>query len=157
MAIRRPLVVITGEVQELPLADNLPDDSQLLSRTFTSTVLPGEPVYVDGAGSVDQAQADALGTSDVLGIAPAAVTAAQPGNVVTDGVVTLTTGEWDAVAGTTGGLSPGAKYFLDPAVAGRVEEGSSAAATEYVVEIGEGLSTTEMHVRPRRRILKVSA
>jgi len=157
MAIRRPLVVISGEVQELPLADNLPDDSQLLSRTFTSTVIPGEPVYVDGAGSVNKAQANALGTSDVLGIAPAAVTAAAVGNVVTDGVVTLTTVQWDAVAGTTGGLTAGAKYFLDPATAGRLEEGSSAAATEYVVEIGQALSTTELHVRPRVRILKTSA
>jgi len=143
-------------MQELPLADDLPIDADKLSRTFTSTVIPGEPVYVDGAGSVDEAQANAIGTSDVLGIAPAGVTAAATGQVVTDGVVTLTTVQWDAVAGTTGGLTAGAKYFLDPATAGRLEEGSSATATEYVVEIGEALSTTEMHVRPRRRVLLAS-
>ena len=153
MAIRRPLVVISGEVQELPLADDLPSDVDLLSRTFTSTVIPGEPVFVDLAGSVNQARANAAGTSDVLGIAPAAVTAATTGQVALDGVVTLTTVQWDAVAGTVGGLTAGAKYFLSAAAAGRMTEGSAAGATEYVVEIGEALSTTEMHIRPRRRIL----
>lgn len=156
MAERRPLVIITGEMQEIPLGDNVPSSADLLQRTFTSTVIAGEAVYVDAAGSVDQAQADALGTSDVLGLAAAAVVATNPGTVIANGVVTLTTGEWDAVAGTTGGLTPGTKYFLSPDTAGLLEEGSSASATEYVVEIGEAMSTTELHVRIRRRVLLVS-
>lgn len=154
MAERRPLVEIAGEVQELPQGDNLPSTADILQRVFTSTVIPGEPMYVDGAGSVDEAQANASGTSDVAGVAPNAVTAAQSGALIHNGVVTLTTGQWDAVAGTSGGLTPSAKYFLSAATAGRLTETAPSAAGEYVVEVGEALSPTELLVRIRRRILK---
>lgn len=155
MAERRPLVEIAGEIQELPQTDNLPSSADVLQRTATSTVVPGEPVYVDGAGSVDEAQANASGTSNVLGLAAEGITAASSGSIITNGILTLTTGEWDAVAGTTGGLSPGAKYFLSAATAGELVEATPpSAAGEYVVEVGEGLSTTEMNIRIRRRILK---
>ncbi len=140
---------------ELPQGDNLPSVADVLQRVFTSTVIVGEPVYADAAGSVDQAQANAAGTSVVVGVAPNAVTSAQSGSVIHNGVVVATTGEWDVVAGTTGGLAAGVKYFLSEAAPGRLLEGTPPlAAGEYVVEIGQGLSTTELLVRIRRRILK---
>jgi len=156
MAIRRPLVIITGELQELPVADSMPSTSDELIREFTATVIAGAPVYVDGPGSVDLARANAGATSDVLGLAFAAVTAAQPGAVVLDGVISLTTGEWDAVAGTTGGLADGQKYYLSQAVAGRIVSTPVTGAGNYVVELGIGLSTTEMNLSIRRRILLAS-
>jgi hypothetical protein len=127
--------------------------SNTFQRVFTSTVIPGEPVYVDGAGSVDKAKADAAGTSMCLGIAPAAVTAASSGIVVTNGLVVLTTTQWDAVAGTTGGLTSGSKLFISAATAGRLTETAPTTGGQYVVEMGQALSTTEFQVRPRRRIL----
>jgi len=154
MAERRPLVEIAGEVQELPLTDNLPSSADILARTFTSIAIAGAPQYVDGNGSVDNARANAEGTSQVLGLSPVAVGAPGTSEVITNGVVTLTTGEWDAVAGTTGGLTADDKYFLDAAVAGRLTDVAPSVAGQYVVEVGVGLSTTEMNVRIRRRILK---
>lgn len=153
MAERRPLVEIGGELQELPIGDNLPSTADVLQRTFTAVAIAGAPQYVDGNGTVNNARANAEATSQVLGLAPAA-TAAGPGAVITDGVVTLTTGEWDAVAGTTGGLTADAKYWLSAAVAGRLTATAPALAGQYVVEVGIGLSTTEMNVRISRRILK---
>jgi len=153
MAERRPLVEIAGEVQELPLGDNLPSAADVLSRTFTSAVIAGAPQYVDGNGSVDNARANAEGTSQVLGLARAAA-GPGTGQIHTDGVITLTTGEWDAVAGTTGGLTADAKYWLSAAVAGRLVSAAPTVAGQYVVEVGTALSTTELNVRIRRRILK---
>jgi hypothetical protein len=155
MAERLPLVEISGEVQELPAGDNLPSASDVLSRTFTSVAIAGAPQFVDGNGSVDNARANAEGTSQVLGLARVAVGAPGPGQMHTDGILTLTTGEWDAVAGTAGGLTADAKYFLSDAVAGRILETTPpAVAGTYVVELGVALSTTELNVRIRRRILK---
>ena len=155
MAERIPLVEIGGELQELPAGDNLPSASDVLSRTFTSIAIAGAPQYVDGNSTVDNARANAEATSQVLGLSRVAVGAPGPGQIHTDGVLTLTTGEWDAVAGTTGGLAADAKYFLSESVAGRILENTPpTVAGEYVVELGVGLSTTEMNVRIRRRILK---
>ncbi|MCK5643528.1 MAG: hypothetical protein KAJ19_22195 [Gammaproteobacteria bacterium] len=154
MAERKPLVEISGEVQELPAGDNLPSAADILSRTFTSIAIAGAPQYVDGNGSVDNARANAEGTSQVLGLSRIAVGAPGPGQIHTDGVLTLTTGEWDALAGTAGGLTADVKYFLSAAVAGRLVSAAPAVAGQYVVEVGTALSTTELNVRIRRRILK---
>lgn len=154
MAERRPLVEIDGELQELPLTDNLPSASDSLARTFTGAAIAGAPQYIDGNSSVDNAQANAEGTSQVLGLAAAAVAAAASGAVVTEGVVTLTTGEWDAVAGTTGGLTADQKYYLDASTAGRLTATAPQTAGQYMVEVGRALSTVEMHVRIHRRILQ---
>lgn len=121
--------------------------------TFTTTAIAGAPVYVDGADSVDLARANATATSAVLGLARAAVTATNSGDVITDGVVTLTTAEWDALAGTTGGLTPQARLYLNVGTAGRLTETIPTAPGEYVVEVGKALSPTKLHVRVRRRIL----
>ena len=154
MAERRPLVEIAGEIQELPLTDNLPSSSDVLSRTFTSAAIAGAPQYVDGNGSVDNARANAEGTSQVLGLALAAA-GPGTGQIITNGIITLTVGEWDAVAGTTGGLTADAKYFLSEAAAGRLLETTPpSTAGDYIVEVGVALSTTELNVRIRRRILK---
>ena len=154
MAVKKPLVLTNGEIEQLQSGDSIDVQPDSFQATFTSTVIAGEPVYVDGGSSVDQAQANAAGTSDAIGLAPAAVTAAATGSVVFNGTVTLSTAEWDAVAGTTGGLTAGAKYYLSDATAGRlVEQGSiPTVAGRYVVEIGEAFDTTDLIVQIRRRI-----
>lgn len=155
MAIKAPLVVTDGEIEQLQAGDNLAD-VHLLSRTFTTTSIKGNVVYADAAGSVDLAQANASGTSKPIGLSPAAVVATNPGDVQTDGVLTLTTGEWDAVTGETGGLTANAKYFLDDATAGMLLQDdnlTSLAVGDFVVVIGKGLSTTELLIDIESRIL----
>lgn len=153
MAERIPLVEIAGELQELPAGDNLPSAADILARVFTSAAIAGAPQYVDGNGSVDLAQANAEGTSQVLGLTRVAA-GPGAGQIHTDGVLTLTTGEWDAVAGTTGGLAADAKYWLSAGGAGLIVGTAPSTAGQYVTEIGTALSTTELNVRIRRRILK---
>ncbi len=154
MAIKKPLVLTNGEIEQLQSGDTIDVQPDSFEATFTSTVIAGEPVYIDGASSVDQAQANASGTSEVVGLASAAVTAASTGTVIFNGTVTLTTAEWDAVAGTTGGLTAGTKYYLSDATAGRIVDQASipTVATRFVVELGEALDSTDLLVQIRRRI-----
>src|SRR5690554_5822538 len=119
MAQRRPLVMIDGYRQELPVGDTLvgasPAHTIAMTNGNASSIVRGAPVYVSGAGEVDLAQANADGTSRVLGlVANATVAASGSATIQTDGVLTGSTAEWDAVAGTTDGLTAGAQYILSP-------------------------------------------
>lgn len=154
MAVKKPLVLTNGEIEQLQSGDSIDVQPDSFQATFTTTAIAGAPVYVDGGTSVDLAQATTSGVSDAIGLAATAVTAAATGTVIFNGVVTLTTAEWDAVAGTTGGLTAGSKYYLSDAAAGRiVEQGSiPTVAGRFVVELGEALDTTDLIVTIRRRI-----
>lgn len=157
MATRKPLVEVDGEVQVLQPGDDIATGASAFTKTFTSTAVIGQVLYSDGNTSVGLAQANADATSKVVGLAVAGVTAAASGSVQYAGVLTATTGEWDAVCGTTGGLTANTKYYLSDTGAGNMlEAGNLGGITqgEYVVEIGRALSTTELLIEPKRRILR---
>ena len=124
MAQRKPLVMNSGQIEQLQSGDTLDavvTEVDLISRTNNnaSPIVIGAPVYPDGNGTVDIAQADASGTVEVLGLVQeTSIAAAASGYIQTDGILTATTGQWDAVAGTTGGLTAGTVYWLDPDTAG---------------------------------------
>lgn len=155
MAVRKPVVVVDGELQQLQSGDSI-GEVDLLSRTFTSTTVICQVLYADSAGSVDLAQANSAGTSKPFGLAFEGVAAAGTGYVQTAEVLTATTGEWDAVTGESGGLTANSKYYLSDATAGMLlqDDNLSGLTTgDYVVEIGTGLSTTEMAINIQKRIL----
>lgn len=64
--------------------------------------------------------------------------------LVYGGNITLTTAEWDAVAGTTGGLTSGEAYLLSQTVAGAVQETDVTVPPRQVVYYA--LSSTEAKV-----------
>jgi len=150
MAIKIPLVLDADlKVQQLQTGDSIDVGADQVTATFTSTAIAGAPVYSDGNDTVDLGQANAAGTSLVVGLAKAPVTAAASGDYVHDGPLDLLTGEWDALCGTTGGLTAGLCYFLSDATAGRLlEQGSTAGITagDTRVLCGRALSTTTMLV-----------
>ena len=156
MAIKKPLVYDgDGDIERLQSGDSLETGADNISRVFTATTVIGAPVYADSATSVQKAQANARATAIVVGLAAESVTAAGTGSVITDGALTATTGEWDAVTGETGGLTFNTKYYLSDAAAGAIlEKGNLAGLTagDIMVELGVGISTTEMLVRIRRGI-----
>ena len=156
MATKKPLVVGTdGLPQQLQAGDTLGSTSETgqVSQTATPTLLAGNVVYSSGADSVSKAQANAIGTKDVLGLALAAISAAASGLVQCNGVVVLTTAQWDAVAGTTGGLVFNTRYFLSPTTAGLMTGTVPTTVGQYVAYVGRALSTTEMLVEPAVPIL----
>ncbi len=154
MAIKKPLVLTNGEIEQLQSGDTIDVQPDVFQATYTSAAIPGNCVYIDGSDSVDLANAAATGTSNAIGFANASVSGGSSGAVVFDGLVTLTTAEWDAVAGTAGGLTAGTKYYMSDVTAGAIvsQANITTTATNYVVEIGEALSSTSLEISIRRRI-----
>ncbi len=158
MALRKPLVIVSGQVQQLQAGDTLSAPTsetsvvEMVNEEAVSALAPGNAVYISSAGNVKLADKGAAGTKSVLGLAIESITASATGEIATNGILTLSTGAWDAVTGETGGLAAGKKYYLGDAGA-LEEETPTAEAGEYVVEVGIAISTTEMKIEPRSSIL----
>lgn len=155
MALRKPLVIVSGQVQRLQSGDTI-ETPGLYNRTNgnAGAIVIGQPVYVDAPGSVDLALANALATSDVLGlVADTTIASAASGGILTDGRLTATTGEWDAVTGQVGGLTSGSKYYLDENTVGNLTTTAPSANGDVVAPVGQALSTTEMEINIDHTIL----
>jgi hypothetical protein len=161
MASRKPLVLNAGQIQQLQSGDTLDAvtttqyevDIITLGNPDVNTAIPiCTPVALDATGDLVLAQADVSATSKVLGLARAEIAANSDGEVQTDGAVTATTGEWDIVTGGANGLVPGTIYYLDPDTAGMLADAAPVNAGDYVVEIGEGISTTKLELNIKRPV-----
>ncbi len=148
MALLKPLVIVDGHIRQLQSGDTpVGVDFAEMTNNNASPIVIGNAVYCDGAGTVDLAQADALGTAEILGfVKDISISAATLGAIQTDGILTATTGQWDAVAGTTGGLTAGTIYYLDPSTAGNITETAPTSAGQYVIRVGKAISTTELEI-----------
>jgi hypothetical protein len=105
----------------------------------------GAPVYTKTNGHVDLAQGNASGTAEVLGVVEdTSIAASASGNILIGGVLTATTTQWDAVAGTTGGLTPGSVYYLSATTAGQLTATAPTTVGQFVVRVGRALSATKM-------------
>lgn len=160
MALRKPLVIVSGQIQQLQSTDTL-DAPQAGGDVLTQTndevgaIVIGTPVYNDVADGIKKAKADAVGTKSIIGIVrDSSITAATAGIVQTNGVLTATTGQWDTAFGTSGGLTVGTRYFLSAATAGLGTGTAPSTVGQYVVELGIAISTTELLLSaPFRAIL----
>ena len=152
MALRKPLVIVDGAIQQLQSGDSLDAtasevDSIARTNANAGSIAIGQPVYPSAAGSVDLAQADAIGTAQVLGlVSSASITSSASGNIQTDGVLTATTGQWDTVTGGSGGLVAGSVYYVDPDTAGMLTATAPTTAGDYVIRVGLALSATELEI-----------
>jgi hypothetical protein len=160
MAARSPIVIIAGQPQQLPSGDTLSvpqtgGDVAVLTNDEATPVVIGAPVYLDAVDGFKKAQANASGTRRVIGLVSKdpSIANGTTGTVTIGGVITATTAQWDAVAGTTGGLAFGVPYFLDPATAGKLTSTAPTTVGQYVVEVGVGVSTTELNVRIQKDYL----
>lgn len=155
MAVKKPLVITAGQVQQIQAGDSI-EHPGLYNRTNNNAgaIVICQAVYVDGAGTVDLAQADALATSEVLGLVfDTSIANAASGGILTDGKLTATTGEWDVVTGQVGGLTSGLRYYLDETTAGSLTLTAPILDGEVVAPIGVALSTTEMEINIDHTIL----
>lgn len=148
MALIRPLVINNGQIERASAADTIlgPDHSPVVNNSGGSLAIC-TPVYQTGtANEVEAAQADAVATSKVLGLMFTTVADAGSGYVLTDGRMVALTTEWDAVTGGTGGLTPGANYYLDPDTAGMLTTTAPDADGEVLAPIGQAKSTTDFEI-----------
>lgn len=160
MGARSPLVLGSdGLPQQLQSTDylNVPisgiNEIQQTNNESGAIVI-GMPVYNDGNDTVKKAKADASGTSKVMGlVSDASITNGVVGAIATEGILKATTTQWDAVAGTTGGLTAGTYYFLSPTTAGNITSTPPTTAGQYNVCLGVAISTTELKLKIKDRIL----
>jgi hypothetical protein len=151
MALRKPLVMNAGQIQQLQSTDTLDaiqsgGDAVVQTNDEVGAIVIGTPVYNDVNNGVKKAAANAAGTKDVIGLVrDSSIGAATTGAIQTDGVLTATTGQWDAVFGTAGGLTKGVRYYLS-ATAGLGTATAPTTVGQYVVELGIALSTTDLEI-----------
>jgi len=159
MALRKPLVNNSGQIEQLQSGDTLDalvsgDDGLTLTNDNAGALVIGTPVYMTAADHCDKAKADAVGTVNVVGLMqPTSTATSTTGFVQTSGILTATTAQWDAVAGTTGGLTFNTFYYLSAATDGLITSTAPSTAGQFIVQIGIALSTTELLITfPQRRI-----
>lgn len=152
MALRKPLVIISGQVQQLSNADTLDAavsevDIVALTNANASAAVIGTPACVSAASSFNLARANASGTVEVIGLVKdTSVAASASGSIQTDGILTATTAQWDIITGGTGGLTAGSVYFLSSTTAGKLTLTAPTSSGEYVTRIGRALSTTQLDI-----------
>jgi hypothetical protein len=103
--------------------------------TAAGAIADRDAVYISAADSVSKADATAEATSRVIGFADGAILDTQSGNICHDGVLN-----------GFSGLTPGARYFLDPATAGAITSTVPSGDEEAIVQVGYAKSATELHI-----------
>jgi hypothetical protein len=159
MAARKPLVIINGVVQQLPAGDTLnaaANEVDVITLTNASggAAPIGTPVYISAGGSFALAKADASGTVEAIALVrDTSIANAASGSVQSDGLLTATTAQWDAITGQTGGLTPGAVYYLGAATAGKLTATAPTTSGQYVLRMGRAVSTTDFDIDIQTPIL----
>lgn len=108
------------------------------SAQTDANVSAGQAVYVKNTGHVGLAQANALSTAQVAGIATAAASATFAATFADTWGVTLT--DWTASTGSST-LTLGATYYLDPATAGGLTTTAPTTSGQAVTRVGVALTT----------------
>ena len=153
MALRKPLVLVNGIPTQISSSDTLDAvlaevDQVSMANGEAGAIVIGTPTYISAANTVKKAQANASGTTDVLGLVrDTSVAAAAQASIQTDGQLTATTTQWDAVTGGTGGLTAGAVYYLSATTAGQLTTTAPTTAGQFVIRIGKAISTTIMDIQ----------
>jgi hypothetical protein len=120
--------------------DNLDGGPQ--SAIFDAAASAGAPVYVTSGGHVGLADADAVATADVVGLAIAAVSNGATGTYQSDGFVTLS--DWTAIVGAAT-LTAGARYLLS-GTAGQLTTTAPTSVGQVVVLVGIAVTTTKLQL-----------
>jgi hypothetical protein len=107
----------------------------------------GTPVYASAASTFASAQATTSAKARCIGLlAQDQVPPGQLGNVLSFGALVLTTQQWDAICGTSGGLAAGAFYYLSVAAPGQLTSVAPTTPGQYVTLVGEAFSPTILNV-----------
>lgn len=146
--IKKPLVLADGEIEQLQPGDSLlpAPNSLALVNGGANDLYICTPVYVSASDEVDVADSGSL--PNVIGIVAESILMTASGAVQTDGKLTATTAEWDARTGQTGGLTPGATYYLGDW--GDVV--STPPTAGYLTRLGIAINSTDFEIKISRPI-----
>ena len=155
MATKIALTMYDGEIGQLKAGDTLDitaSNNQIFSATNSNiaAITIGQPVYIQGANTVDLALADAKATSGVIGlVSDASIDSSAVGTILTDGILTST--DWTAVVGEAT-LTVGSVYFLSDVIAGTLTTTAPTTTGSFVTRVGTAISTTTLEVTISRPI-----
>lgn len=136
--------------EQISAAVAFADTRQATNGESATTITGGMPVVMGSNGKLTRAVGSALATARVSGLVyDASIAAAASGNYIVAGTLSQATGNWDAITGQSGGLTPGSDYFLDPANAGKITATPPVAAGTVLVKVGTAQSATDMEVTIR--------
>ena len=155
MAIKKPLVLGSdGRPQQLQSGDSIDSvETGQLTVVADDTLIAGSPVYGSAAGHVDKARANASGTSRVLGLTREGIASAASGQIQCNGFMELSTAEWDAAFGTSGGLTVDTTYYLSAATAGLGTATCPSSVGQLVIILGVAVSTEILRLQISEPIL----
>ena len=146
--IKKPLVLTSGEIEQLQAGDSLSPvpNSLVLTNGDTGTIPIGNPVYISSTDTFIHAVGE--DSPNAVGLTAEEILATEAGNVQTDGKLVATTAEWDAVTGQTGGLTPGGTYYLG------YFGGLSIVppAGGFLVRLGIAINSTSLEIKISRPI-----
>ena len=108
---------------------------------FGPSLALGKAVVPNTVHADDIALAKLAGTTLTLPAGLIAKLTADGGFYQTSGALVLTTGEWDAVTGGSGGLTPGVTYYTDAATVGHL------SAVPYGAQVGIAIDATTMLIQ----------
>ncbi len=113
-----------------------------MTNVDTGSVVIATPVYTFGSGTFKKGKANTQASIRLVGLAASTIAQDSSGSIQTDGVVTASTGEWDALTGDSGGLTSDTKYYLSETEAGKLK--TIPPTSGYVVPVGYAVSTTQL-------------
>ena len=123
-------------------------DAITLTNDNAGSIVICQATYTKANGHVDLAQANAVGTKEVLGLVlDVTIPSANAGQIQFDGILAANTADWDNVTGNSGGLTPGAVYFLSDGVPGGLTVSAPTVAGNYVARVGKAVSATQMNIK----------
>lgn len=117
------------------------------------TIVIGSPVYTTANDTVDLADADNVAKVNVIGfVKDISIASTAIGDIQTDGIITATIAQWDAISPEIGGLIAGAIYYLSD-TAGEITRVSPTTTGWSIVRLGIALSTTDFKIEIQPPIL----
>lgn len=146
MAIRKPLILNNGQLEQLQAGDRLapvPNSIPLINGE-DFTILAGQPIIINSESNAKYA--DATENKDAIALCVENVLSTVLGVFQTDGLLSLTTTQWDMITGDVGGLQPGKIYFLDDSDTGRITRVPPITVGHYVVRLGTAINTTDFAI-----------
>jgi hypothetical protein len=143
MALKKPLVLTNGEIEQLQPGDFIAEvDLVSLTNNDAAAVAIGEVLYVPSTGGVKKARADAAGTAQAMYIAASAGAAAAAIQCQSHGYL----------AGALTGATPGTVYYLSPTTPGLLTATPPSTVGQFCVRIGQAVTATDLEIRIERFI-----
>lgn len=118
-------------------------DNSIVGVTCSAAVTVGDTVYINGSGVAIKAQANAISTSNVVGVVTAKASSTS---------CTLQT------CGYTGsifsGLTPGATYFLSNSSSGALTTSFPTSSGHAIAPVGKAYSASVLIINIQTRIIR---